>query len=199
MAKFVLASASSRRRDILNQIGIDFEVIESNADEELSEKYSPEKYVEVLAERKAETVFNSVSDTETELVVIAADTIVVYGSEILGKPEDKKDAFKTLRMLQGNKHSVYTGISVFYRNEYGDFVKETDFDKAYVYMNSISDSEILNYIESEEPLDKAGSYAIQGKGAMFIEKVDGDFYTVVGLSPSKLYKIFNNIGVKIKL
>lgn len=198
MAKFILASASSRRRDILTQMGIDFEIIESNANEELLEKCLPEKYVEILAERKAETVFKSISEIDEELIVIAADTIVVYGNEILGKPEDKKDAFKTLRMLQGNKHNVYTGISVFYKCE-DDIVKETIFDKADVYMNSVSDSEILNYIESEEPLDKAGSYAIQGKGAIFIEKVDGDFYTVVGLSPSKLYKIFNNIGVKIKL
>ncbi len=198
MAKFILASASSRRRDILTQMGIDFEIIESNANEELLEKCLPEKYVEILAERKAETVFKSISEIDEELIVIAADTIVVYGNEILGKPEDKKDAFKTLRMLQGNKHNVYTGISVFYKCE-DNIVKETIFDKADVYMNSVSDSEILNYIESEEPLDKAGSYAIQGKGAIFIEKVDGDFYTVVGLSPSKLYKIFNNIGVKIKL
>ncbi len=197
MSMFILASASPRRSDILNQIGIEFKVIESNADEEISDKCPPEKYVEILAERKAEAVFNNISKSEDEVVVIGADTIVVYGHEILGKPKDKKDAFNTLRKLQGNKHSVYTGISVFYKSDNG-VVKKTNSDKTDVYMLPLTDGEILNYIESEEPLDKAGSYAVQGKGAVIIEKIDGDFYTVVGMSPSKLYKMLSSIGVKIK-
>ncbi len=197
MSIFILASSSPRRRDILNQIGIEFKVVESNIDEEVSEKCSPEKYVELLAERKAEVVFNNISEEEEEVIVIGADTIVVYNDEILGKPNDKKDAFNTLRTLQGDKHSVYTGISVFYKNNDG-IIKKTDSDKTDVYMLPLTDGEILHYIESEEPLDKAGSYAVQGKGSVIIEKIDGDFYTVVGLSPSKLYKIFNSMGIKIK-
>ncbi len=197
MSMFILASSSPRRRDILNQIGIEFRVAESNIDEKVSGKHSPEEYVEILAERKAEVVFNNISEEEEEVVVIGADTIVVYNDEILGKPNDKKDAFNTLRMLQGDKHSVYTGISVFYKNNDG-VIKKTDSDKTDVYMLPLTDGEILNYIESEEPLDKAGSYAVQGKGAVIIEKIEGDFYTVVGLSPAKLYKIFSGMGIKIK-
>ncbi len=196
MPKFILASASSRRRDILNQIGLDFEIIESDADENVSEKCSPEQYVKILAEKKAKAVFDSI-DYQDDFVVIGADTVVVYNDKILGKPEDKKDAFKTLRLLQGNKHSVYTGLSVFYKS--GDnLTVETDFDKTDVYMTTLTDSEVLNYIESEEPLDKAGSYAIQGKGAVFIEKIDGDYYTVVGLPVHKLYSLLNSIGIKFK-
>jgi len=197
MSIFILASASPRRSDILNQIGIKFKVMESNVNEEISEKCSPEKYVEILAERKAEAVFNNISEDEDEVIVIGADTIVVYNNEILGKPNDKKDAFNTLRKLQGNKHSVYTGISVFYKSNDG-VIKKTDSDKTDVYMLPLTDGEILNYIESEEPLDKAGSYAVQGKGAVIVEKIDGDFYTVVGMSPSKLYKILSGIGIKFK-
>jgi len=196
MSKFILASTSPRRRDILNQIGVEFEVVESNVDEEISEKCSPQEYVETLAERKARAVFDSISPDEDDVVVIGADTVVVYDDVILIKPEDKKDAFNMLRMLQGGVHNVYTGISVFYKNK-GEVFIETDFDKTDVYMTSLSDGEILNYIESGEPLGKAGSYAIQEKGALFVEKIDGDFYTVVGLSISKLYKIFNKIGIKI--
>ncbi len=195
MSKFILASSSPRRRDILNQIGIEFEVIESNADEEILDKRSPEEYVKILAERKAKSVFDSIS--EDDVVVIGADTVVVYNNDIIGKPQDKKDAFKTLRMLQGNKHTVYTAISVFYKQPDNDVIFETDFDKTDVYLSSLCDSEILSYIESGEPMDKAGAYAIQEKGAVFIDKIDGDFYTVVGLSPSFLYKIFNRIGVKV--
>ncbi len=196
MSKFFLASTSPRRRDILEQIGIDFEVVDSNVDEDMPDGCLPKEYVKLLAEKKAKAVFENVSKNEDgNVIVIGADTVVVYDSEILGKPEDKKDAFKTLRALQGNKHSVYTGISIFYKKD-DQTICKTDFDKTDVYMMNLSDSEILKYIESGEPMDKAGSYAIQEKGSLFIDKIEGDFYTVVGLSPSKLYKMFNDMGIK---
>lgn len=195
MSKIFLASTSPRRRDILKQIGFDFDIVDSNVDEDMPDWCSPEEYVKLLAEKKAKAVFEIVSEKEDDAVVIGADTVVVYNSEILGKPEDKKDAFKTLRMLQGNKHSVYTGISVFYKKG-EQHISKTDFDKTDVYMMNLSDGEILKYIESGEPMDKAGSYAIQEKGSLFIDKIEGDFYTVVGLSPSKLYKMFNVLDIK---
>lgn len=196
MSNFILASSSPRRQDILNQIGIKFKVIKSNVSENISEECSPEEYVKILSERKAKAVFDDISENDT--VVIGADTIVVYNNEILGKPENKKDAFKTLRMLQGNKHTVYTAISVFYKSLDGNVSSKTVSDKTDVYISSLSDGEILNYIEFGEPMDKAGSYAVQEKGALFIERIEGDFYTVVGLSPSKLYNIFNTMGIKIE-
>lgn len=196
MSVFILASTSPRRKDILKQIGIEFKEVKSDADENVEKECKPDEYVKILAERKAAAVFNNLSEREKDVIVIGADTIVVYEGEILGKPNNKRDAFDMLRKLQGKKHSVYTGISVFYKNG-GNTEKKTDSDRAEVYMTSLTDGEILNYIESGEPMDKAGSYAVQGKGAFIIEKIEGDFYTIVGMSPSKLYKMFNDIGIKL--
>ncbi len=183
--RIILASASPRRRELLEQIGIEFEVITSSV-EEVYESQTPEEIVKELALLKA---FDVAQLQEGNCIVIGADTVVVRDNQILGKPKDEKDAFQMIQSLQGRDHMVYTGVALIECleeiNEDGDL--ETTFH-AYnhaigtkVYVTKMSEEEIQDYIETGEPMDKAGAYGIQGKFAAYVEEVEGDFYNVVGL------------------
>jgi len=171
----VLASGSPRRRDLLTQIGLAFSVQISQADETIPEGMSPHLAVQTLSLLKAADVAKQV---EKNAVVIAADTIVVLDGEILTKPKDEEDAAKMLARLSGREHSVLTGITVLRRRD-GKSVSVTEETK--VHFRALSEKEILSYVNSNEPLDKAGAYGIQGLGGLFVEKIEGDYYNVVGL------------------
>lgn len=185
MNKVILASASPRRRELLEQIGIEFEVIVSKADENIKAD-TPSQLVMSLSEIKAQAVYDAAGLKNGEMI-IGADTVVVLEGMVLGKPRDKENAKEMLRKLSDNRHEVLTGVTILYMTE-GILKKETFHEKTFVYTYAISEKEIEEYIETNEPMDKAGSYGIQGIGAKFIKKIDGDYNNVVGLPVSKIYQ-----------
>ena len=181
--KFILASASERRKDLLSRIVSNFEVKISNFDEEKVEvSTNIENYVKTLAEGKAKDV---ALNCDNDSIIIGADTIVVIGNNILGKPKDKNHAFEMLKLLSNNVHRVYSGVAVI-NNQKNIMKSECLYTE--VYFSEISDDEIWRYIESGECLDKAGAYGIQGYGGVFAEKINGCYYNVVGLPLNLLNK-----------
>ena len=182
MRKMILASASPRRRELLTQAGFSFEVKVSDADEIITEK-EPDKIVKELALVKA----CAVAASETEALIIGADTIVTVDGKILGKPRDAEEAFSMLSMLQGRTHQVYTGVALITKEE--ELQKSHVFsEKTDVHMYPMTEQEIREYIATGEPLDKAGAYGIQGRAAVYIRKIEGDYNNVVGLPISRLYQ-----------
>lgn len=174
----ILASKSPRRKELLSLITEDFEIKSADVDETLPEGIAPDKAVEYLSEIKALPFKN---DTDT---VIGADTVVAADGRILGKPADREDAYNMLKMLSGKWHSVFTGITVIKPTETKTTSVETK-----VKFFELSDEEISKYINTGECDDKAGAYGIQGKGALLVEKIDGDYFNVVGLPISTLNKL----------
>lgn len=186
--KFILASASERRKDLLSRIVSNFEVKISNFDEEKVEVSSDiESYVKLLAEGKAKDVALNCDDNS---IIIGADTIVVIGDNILGKPKNKKHAFEMIKLLSNNVHRVYSGVAVI-NNQRNIMKSECLYTE--VYFSEISDEEIWRYIETGECLDKAGAYGIQGYGGVFVEKINGCYYNVVGLPLNLLNKMIKDI------
>ena len=186
--KFILASASERRKDLLSRIVSNFEVKISNFDEEKVEvSTNIENYVKTLAEGKAKDV---ALNCDNDSIIIGADTIVVIGNNILGKPKDKNHAFEMLKLLSNNVHRVYSGVAVI-NNQKNIMKSECLYTE--VYFSEISDDEIWRYIESGECLDKAGAYGIQGYGGVFAEKINGCYYNVVGLPLNLLNKMIKEI------
>lgn len=175
----ILASASPRRKEILTQAGIEFEVIPSNFDEDSLEFTNIDNYSKALSYHKAIDVHkNHPNDT-----IIASDTIVVVNNEILGKPKDENDAYRMLSLLSGKKHSVITSVCIIHQNKIDTFLS-----KSYVTFYKMSDKDIKEYIATKEPIDKAGAYAIQGKAAKYIRSINGDYYTIVGLPIGKVIR-----------
>lgn len=186
--RIILASKSPRRRELLAQIGIEYECIVSDKEEKIAQTV-PEEAVKELSKQKAETVFEMTA--EEEVLVIGADTVVVCGGEIMGKPKDRADAKRMLTRLSGGCHSVWTGVTIIYRAgcaKENAVSVETFAEETRVYMYDISDEEIERYAQSGEPDDKAGAYAIQGAGAKFIKRIEGDYNNVVGLPVAALYQ-----------
>lgn len=183
----ILASASPRRQELLQQIGCDFRVFVSHA-EELSESgVSPEKMATENARRKAEDV---ASRDTTGLPVLGADTVVAVDATILGKPKDEEDAARMLRLLSGRRHFVYTGVALVYHGATYTSVVQTT-----VWMDKMSDEEISAYIATGEPMDKAGAYAVQGIAAKFIPKIEGSFSNVVGLPLHEVKNLARKAGI----
>lgn len=141
---------------------------------------------------KAKEVFEEIENEYDNLAVIGGDTAVYFDGEILGKPKDKEDAFNTLKKLQGNINYVYSGLAIVAKKD-GKIIKECDYTKSTIYMKKMTDEEIREYIKSGEPMDKAGSYAVQGIGRKFIEKIEGSYNSVVGLDIEKLEKILKKL------
>lgn len=178
--KVILASASPRRKEILGKTGIDFEVQVSDCDENIDEK-QPDKLVMKLSELKARDVATKNSDA----IIIGSDTVVAHKGHIMGKPADRAEAISMIKSFAGDIHQVYTGVTIIVPNE-----------KTYTYnvctdvhVLPMTDEEIERYVDTGEPMDKAGAYAIQGLFAPFISKIDGDYYNVVGLPISSVYAI----------
>jgi len=179
MNKIILASGSPRRKEILETVGAEFEIITSDIEEVVRENERPETVVRALAFEKG---FDVSKQVEEGCIVIAADTIV-YKDTILGKPKDGQDAFDMLASLRGQVHKVYTGICVI---EAGSHKKIVDVVETRVFMKNYSDETIKNYIKSGEVFGKAGAYAIQGLGSLLVDHIDGDYLNVVGLPISRL-------------
>ncbi|MBN2543220.1 septum formation protein Maf [bacterium] len=189
MKKIYLASKSPRRIRLLKQIGIPFETIEKEEVQEYnSEVGDPVEYVILNAKKKAESVLN----TDGIEWVLACDTIVYYKGEILEKPENKNDAMRKLRMLSNEWHEVYTGL---YLCNYMTGDHYDGFEVTRVKFSELSDYEIELYVESGEPMDKAGAYGIQELGAMLVERVDGCFYNVVGLPIGRLMLLLEKASI----
>lgn len=182
----ILASASPRRTEILTLGNIDHKVIPSTCKEEVDNTLKPFEVVESLSYQKAYDVYKK-NESDT---ILGADTIVVIDNIILGKPKDEDDAIKMLKMLSGKVHEVITGVTIMNKSQIKTFHEIT-----YVYVNELTDCDILNYIEEENVYDKAGSYAIQGIFKKHISKIEGEYYNVVGLPLKRLkkeLKEFNN-------
>ena len=184
--KIILASASPRRREIMTQAGYEFEVMVSHK-EEFYTSTMPDEIVKELALLKANDIAEQVE--HKNVVVIGADTVVAYAGKILGKPKSKEEAFEMIRSFQGNKHQVYTGIAIIEFDENGNKRVTNEAVKTDVYVNVMSAEEIWDYIERDNVLDKAGSYGIQSGFACHIEKIEGDYFNVVGLPISKIYEV----------
>lgn len=190
MKKLILASGSPRRKQLLEQIGINFIVDPSSIEEVFPEKALPAEVVKILALRKAQERASRYADG----TVIGADTVVVINELILGKPRDKEEAFSMLSKLQGNKHQVYTGVAVVNAQ---NLSYDVFYECTQVYFRSLTNEEISGYIQSGEPYGKAGAYGIQGLGAVFIDKIEGCYYNVVGLPLNKLYPVLKKYGVDL--
>ena len=190
MAKIVLASASPRRVELLGSLGLDFDVVASMADEDVDPLMEPRKMVEELARRKA----SAVSVRHRDSVVLGADTIVCVDGKVLGKPADAEDAARMLQDLQGREHVVYTGVCVMWADE---GIQETASEATLVRFASMSRREIEDYVESKEPMDKAGAYAIQGLGSIFITGITGDYSNVVGLPLRLTGILLGKAGISI--
>ena len=174
--RIILASASERRQELLKRLVSDFDIIISNFDEnKVDFRGSIDEYVKEIALGKAMDVRNRVSK---DSIIISADTIVTLDNKILGKPKDEKEAFKMLKSLQGKNHFVYSGIVVI---------------NTKVKFSNMSDEEIFQYINTKEPMDKAGAYGIQGIGGVFVESIEGCYYNVVGLPLNTLRSVLKEI------
>lgn len=209
--KLVLASGSQRRRELLTMCGYDYEIIVSNADETIDEN-DPESFVRALSFRKAKEVFDRLfAAGRRDFAVIGSDTVVAFQKEgeakpvIIGKPKDAKDAVRILSMLSGKTHRVFTGVSVI-----ADIPDEnaaaqcsirekeeiqTECSITEVTFETLSPDEITDYVNSGDPLDKAGSYGIQGPFGMFVREIRGNYFTVIGMPIPVLYKMLKKIGI----
>lgn len=181
-----MASQSPRRQELLALIGLPFTTLVSEADEDIP-LAEPGAYVEKLALRKAEAVFAKRPDA----CVVGADTIVWLEGAIIGKPRDEQDAYRILRTLSGRTHTVYTGLAVLAPGS-----REVLYDAAKVSFAPLSDGEIRAYIHSGEPMDKAGAYGVQGRAAVFVERVEGCYFTVIGLPVPRLYRALDKLGIR---
>ncbi|MBA4537204.1 septum formation inhibitor Maf [Bacillus aquiflavi] len=185
MKRLILASSSPRRKELLEMLHLTFEVSSSDVDESYDPLLSPEQIVMDIASRKAKAVANKCEAA----LVIGADTIVVLEHKVLGKPKNSEEAYDMLKLLSGKTHSVYTGVAIVDSDREIKFYEKTD-----VTFWELTDEEITTYIQSGEPLDKAGAYGIQQLGAILVKQIKGDYYSVVGLPLSKTVRELKKLG-----
>lgn len=183
--KIILASQSPIRKELLKQMGYEFDVLVSHVDETLEEGLTLEEQSKRLAYIKAKTVFN---ETKGDRIVIGADTMIIKNGILYGKPKDKDDAIKMLKMLKNTEHKAITSICVLVEKN-GKYEEYIDYDTTKVFFKDMTDEEILHWIEIGNPYNKAGAYALQSPFCVFVSKVDGNFNTVQGLPTHKLYDI----------
>ncbi len=179
----ILASKSPRRREILENLGVKFEIIVADTDES-SDIKDPSELVMTLAARKGRAVIEKLGNTASDKLIIACDTLVYADGEFLGKPRDRADAERMIRKLSGGEHYVVSGIYVYYNGH-----EECGAAKTKVIFDEMTDGEIFAYLDTDEPYDKAGAYAIQGRASAFITGIEGDYFNVVGLPVNTLCKI----------
>lgn len=188
--RILLASTSPRRKEIMSRLGIDFEIVDSGYEEDMSLKMLPVTLAKYLSMGKAKAVNTNGDDC----IVVAADTFVTLENKVMGKPHSKEEAIKMLRSLSDKTVKIITGLAVI------DTCSKKFFSEigiGTVKIKKLSKSEIINYVESGEPMDKAGAFAVQGLGGVLIEKVSGDFNSIMGLPLFKVAKILTQLGVKI--
>lgn len=191
--RMILASASPRRRELLALLGLDYEVIPAEGEEHIS-KNEPSEVVEELAMTKATEVYEKLlKEKEEPILVIGADTVVVDQNQILGKPKDAEDAVSTLNRLQNHTHQVYTGVAIRIWRD-GKSISRIFHEKTDVTMYPMTTEEIMDYVSGGEPMDKAGSYGIQGQAARFVKSICGDYNNVVGLPVARLYQELKEIS-----
>lgn len=199
LPRVILASGSPRRSNLLTTLGINFEVIVSDIDETIVGNPTPQEYVTGLAKQKAEAVLSRVAATagSRKILVVAADTSVVMDDRILGKPQDQEDAQHMLEQLSGRSHKVYTGIAVVSLNANGGTRVQTDIDVSDVYFRKLHSKEISAYIATGEPMDVAGSYALQGIASCFVERIEGCVTNIIGLPVPKVVSLLRENGLPI--
>lgn len=188
--KLILASSSKQRQDIFNMIGLKYEVITSDVEENSKEK-EPDKYVEELSLNKAKSVCNQI---DGKAIIIAADTIIYFNNKKYEKPKTKEEAFNNMKELSGNKNSAYTGITIIdlYKNKTVTFSSKVD-----VYFKDISEEEINWYVNNEKKIFKCCGYVPEGKASLFIDKIEGDYNTLLGISPSIVFEKLKELGYSI--
>ncbi len=186
MRKFILASASPRRKEILENAGFVFDIIVSDADENITENLTPSETVEELAKRKALSVWEENKDA----VVFGCDTVVAVDGKILGKPKDDDEAFHMIKILSGKVHTVSTGVCICDSDKMSVFSNTTE-----VEFYPLSDETIRSYIATGEGKDKAGSYGIQGYGCVLIKEIKGDYFSVMGLPVSESARVLADFGI----
>lgn len=188
--RLIVASASPRRHELLKNAGYSFRIIPSDADENLPEGTKADKAVELLSERKAKSVLNN----NPGAVVLGCDTVVALENIILGKPKTKEEACEMLRLLSGKKHNVFTGVCVMDGKRTETFVSKTQ-----VEFYELSDETIKSYVDTLEPMDKAGAYGIQGLGSVLVKGIDGDYFAVMGLPINESARMLSRFGIKGKI
>ena len=187
--KIILASKSPRRKEILSSLGVQFEVVTKDTDES-SDITDPELLVKELSFRKGKAVFDEINDKDT--LVISSDTVVALDGVILGKPKSEEEAKQMLKQLSGREHTVVSGVTLMYNDKV-----ISDSEVTYVKFSNLSDDIINSYVATKEPMDKAGSYGIQGLGCLLVEGIEGDYYNVVGLPVCRLGQMLRRVGLDV--
>ena len=200
MMRLILASASPRRSELLSNVGVNYDIIVPKFDERaymeeqmlLRGYISPQEQTYMLAYQKAKRALDCI-DKKSDAVALGVDTSVVVDDIILGKPKDEHEAVKMLMMLSGRAHKVVSGFALVA----GDGREYTSYEETNVYMRAFTEAEALNYVQREYVLDKAGAYAIQGKASVFVEKIDGCYFNVVGLPVFRVARALEDFGIKV--
>ena len=194
--EFILASSSPRRKQLLSTIISNFDIIPSDIDENKLKELepNPQKLAEKLSYEKAYSIFTDKYKENNEYTVIGSDTLVSFGNIILGKPKDRDDAIRILKLLQGNSHDIYTGTTVIIKKEHS-IIFETRVNKSTVYFKNMSYYDICSYVDTKEPMDKAGAYAVQGIGKVYLKGYDGDYNSIVGLDTHMIKTIFEKYNL----
>ena len=187
--RVVLASASPRRRQLLNLIGIAHDVRPANIDEAMRQRETPRRHAERLAREKA----TAIAARDPDLITIGADTVVVINRRVLGKPRDEAEAIQMLTQLNGRQHTVITAIAVARGRKLRSSIEEVQ-----VKFRRLRDDEIEAYVATGEPMDKAGAYGIQGYGATIVERIEGDYFAVMGLPLARLTALMRDLGVRYR-
>lgn len=188
MHNLILASSSPRRKELLENLHLSFKAVSSDADESYPPDWAPDTIVTELSLRKA----RSVAETFPESYVIGSDTVVAIENVVLGKPRSREEAFSMLKNLSGKTHSVYTGVAIVSPENETVFFEKTD-----VVFWELSDEEINRYIETGEPFDKAGAYGIQGFGSLLVQRIEGDYFSVVGLPVARTIRELKKAGYTV--
>lgn len=205
MSQIILASASPRRRELLEQIGLEFEIIPSRAQEVITSSV-PKEVVMELSRQKAEEVAKGILSYQEnhkklvspqDILVLGSDTVVAIGDRILGKPGDEAEAKEMLSLLSGQTHSVFTGVACVFLDGEGRCREHVFYEETKVTMQEMSEKEIDRYVATKEPMDKAGAYGIQGACAIYIKEIKGDYNNVVGLPLSRLYAELKALGIDL--
>lgn len=199
MKKIILASASPRRKELLEKAGVSFTIIPSTGEERITAT-EPEEVVKELSYQKAQSVAEKLEDEtilEDGIMIIGSDTIVSFEGQILGKPVNEEDAVNTLRKLQHNTHQVYTGVTLL-RREKGIWNPLIFSERTDVTFYPVSEEEILSYVKTGEPMDKAGSYGIQGSFGVYVKGICGDYSNVVGLPVARLFYEMKQQGIDLR-